>query len=118
MIDRELLEFAAIANGINGKWDEGRGIVVLDENSAYCWDPLIDNNATFILAAKLGIIINPGIFPKYAYNDDIFTATVEAPRYLIPVLREDWSVIDENQMAVIRRLVVTMAAEIGRRKND
>jgi hypothetical protein len=116
--DRELLELAAKAYGITRKWENGRGIVILDENGAYCWDPLIDDGDAFRLAAKLGIIITPGIFPKYLFNDDIFTANVEAIRNYLPALYADWTINDGNQMEVIRRLIVQAAAEIGKNLND
>lgn len=111
---KELLIFAAKAADIHGEWREGYGIVILDENGAYCWDPWVDDGCAFRLASKLGLIINSGAFPKYPYNNDIFTATVDSPRYSIPILQEDWSVSENNQMEVIRQLIVKAAANIGK----
>lgn len=39
---------------------------------------------------------------------------MDSPRYSIPILQEDWAVSENNQMEVIRQLIVKAAANIGK----
>jgi hypothetical protein len=101
MIDRELLELAAKAAGMNGTAaDFGDRLVFLPDGSSDEWNPLTDDGDALRLAVTLGFI-NPGQWPCAGY--------AEADRMLKETGNVDW-------YAVTRRSIVRAAAAIGESK--
>lgn len=97
--DRELLELAAKAVGLDATWrpnvaEGGEWLAVVDGNNWTEWNPLTDDGDALRLAVKLRLDIEHGnealsVFGcKVAYGDDPFAAT--------------------------RRAIVLCAAQIGR----
>lgn len=94
MTDRELLELAAKAAGIEGSWHE--------QNSAYAsptgwlmpnghtWNPLTDDGDAFRLAVKC------------------------LPFHTLQYSREDYDHCQQDPYAATRRAIVRAAAEIGK----
>jgi len=110
MTDRELLELAAKAAGINGWFIEddewlGTGITFTDENDCnQCWNPLTDDGDALRLAVKLEMEVNQS------------TSRVKAPdrshvkpRYVVVPIEDD-----DDPYAATRRAIVRAAAEIGK----
>lgn len=118
MTDRELLELAAKAAGIEIKgWSDDRpytsskssfGNGFVSWNPVF-WNPLADDGDALRLAVNLGMNIVRGYFavtaeiPPEAEND--------------PGVSEDWPYADDPYAAT-RRAIVRAAAEIGQRIND
>ena len=105
MNDRELLELAAKAAGINGWFIEddewlGTGITFTDENDCnQCWNPLTDDGDALRLAVKLGVDI---------YVDD-GKSEVWVTEFNHPIEH-----FDNDPYAATRRAIVRAAAEIGK----
>ena len=104
MDDRELLELAAKAAGIDGAyrvWYPGNEPIVtvsvgIQSGDGFSlWNPLVDDGDALRLAVKLNIIVHPG----FAY-----TPTGKLINY------RDHA----NRIAATRRAIVRAAAEIGR----
>lgn len=104
MTDRELLELAAKAAGIQGRYELG---VIWCKNpfgDEYGFNPLNDDGDALRLAVKLRLQVTPG-----TYNSDEFT-----------VYRAGYAECHEHvhyqqdQCAATRRAIVRAAAEIGR----
>lgn len=59
---RELLELAAKAAGIEGEWcdctDCGEGGILTPNDFGKQWNPLTDDGDAFRLAVKLGLVLN------------------------------------------------------------
>lgn len=109
MTDRELLELAAQAAGIEGKWGEiiKNGEDEIDcsdmffiEDSEYgsIWDPLLDDGDALRLAVKLSIDI------CFGANYVIARGSVQMP--LVNNANDPY--------AATRRAIVRAAAEIGK----
>ena len=106
MTDRELLELAAKAAGIELVWHGDTDPFCFAETVAGIkWNPLTDNGDALLLAATLGIDIEwraDGRVAAYRHataNGHCFTA-FESSR--------------EDRTANVRRAIVRSAAEIGR----
>ncbi|WP_393946503.1 hypothetical protein [Pseudomonas fluorescens] len=111
MNDRELVEMAAKAAGVHGRWGDivhvGEDKVDLtdlffvddDENGAV-WNPLDDNGAALWLAVKLAIEISP-----CPYTDSVICEPKGNPNSTITV-----EALDEYGT---RRAIVRAAAEMG-----
>ncbi len=104
MIDRELLELAAKAsgvepasfNGVDVGWHvPGRGIG--------SWNPLTDDGDALRLAVKLEIAINP-------FAGKTVVAHTESGR----LGHKKWDCWDDDPYAATRRAIVRAAAEIGK----
>jgi hypothetical protein len=100
MTDRELLEAAAKAAGID--WADGHESTGLRDQNGKVWNPLTDDGDALRLAVKLNLL------PRQGVN-------------LVSVLRPDAGWNDENysdhagdKFAATRRAIVRAAAEIGR----
>jgi hypothetical protein len=108
MTDRELLELAAKAAGIDARRLPNAWPHRFDDDQ---WDPLIDNGDALRLAVKLGIDVS---FPLYRKCDP---PTVHAGRYWDPYV-SCWYPFEEKKgedpYAATRRAIVRAAAEIGR----
>ena len=112
MTDRELLEFAAKAAGIEPDWYE-RGIAINHgngkddyHNDAWVdiWNPLNDDSDAFRLAVKLSLNVN-------IYN--LVVSYENADEYIEKHFPE--GVIYDVAEAT-RRAIVRVAAEVGREK--
>ena len=104
MTDRELLEAAAKAAGIEGPYTAGsNGEWVFHEPRRKNWNPLTDDGDALRLAVKL--LMNIDIFPGRAF--------VHCPK---PGGAGDYDEDekDGDTYAATRRVIVRAAAEIGR----
>ena len=94
MTDRELLELAAKATGVELKYDTFGQSENADR--VYCyWNPLEDDAEALQLAVQLGFVVEPGKCWHSHYG---------------PVFGED---VLMGVMAATRRAIVRAAAEIG-----
>ena len=98
MTDRELLEMAAKAAGIDCDAQIDNGTVVTAGEAPSFWNPLADDGDALRLAVKLGFI-NPGQWPCAGYQ--------EADRMLQETGEVDW-------FSATRRAIVRAAAQIGK----
>lgn len=110
-MDRELLEFAAKAAGIDLQWETP--FVAIGDFAQFphnaetgdCWDPLTDDGDALRLAVKLGILVSP--------NENGKT---------IAALPTDDDMVNHHMIerhgddpyAATRRAIVRAAAEIGK----
>lgn len=94
MTNRELLELAAKAAGIDVFWHAGWNSLALKRNNQ-AWNPLTDDGDAFRLAVKLHLL--------YGINDDILN------HYLAIEFSLD------DPYAATRRAIVMAAAEVGKR---
>lgn len=111
MTDRELLELAAKAAGIELDWDvpprsppwriTGEGE---DRGPAAPWEPLTDDGDALRLAVKLGIEV------KYDRRSEVY-ATYEGGEWEYP---EEDAEHNGDRFAAARRAIVRAAAEIGK----
>ena len=98
MNDRELLELAAKAAGIEvGRYDDGAGFNYPDTNA--WWNPLTDDGDALRLAVKLRIEIRLGPHDAMAHQG---------------FRRSHAESYGSDQYAATRRAIVRAAAEIGR----
>lgn len=100
MTDRELLELAAKAAGIELFWHSGWNLLVI-ERTHRAWNPLTDDGDALRLAVKLGI--------------DLMHTNIHEPKVHAMA---DWEVevvedSIEDPYAATRRAIVRAAAEIG-----
>ena len=109
MTDRELLEAAAKAAGIDAQWDcPERGMMVLtpDGFDTMSWNPLTDDGDALRLAVKLGLRFcgagNGGDVSVVGHSFDALGVVV-MPN-------------NDDPYAATRRAIVRAAAEIGRSK--
>lgn len=94
--DRELLEWAAKAAGIDF---EGRISKYTNGEEYFGWNPLTDDGDALRLAVKLGISMNQTPISIYAAS-------------YAGVIRQENQ--DDNPYAATRRAIVRAAAEIGK----
>lgn len=112
MTDRELLEMAAKAAGIElGRWD---GTSFMRKDSMYSWNPLIDDGDALRLAISLRLVI-------HIWDDlsDISVAKTLPGGDDPDPTSNDWLSEDTHShngypYAATRRAIVRAAAEIGR----
>jgi len=103
MTDKELLELAAKAAGIEIKWATQIGIGTRpDEVFSMGWNPLLNDGDALRLAVKLGIEIDLWIKRKM---------TIASSMGLDESIYEDHG---EDRYAATRRAIVRAAAEIGK----
>ena len=98
MTDKELLEYAAKAAGLNVGTDEGM------YDDLKCWNPLTDDGDALRLAVKLGFIVD--IDTEEHYTEIDFTSNYE-----------DKSVSDGHGFdatEATRRAITRAAAQIGK----
>ena len=102
MTDRELLEAAAKAIGINelrGAGTKHHCYYVTGEETAVKWNPLTDDGDALRLAVKLEMLVDPVNRVVAGYLSDI----------VVEIDSEN-----ENIYEATRRAIVRAAAEIGR----
>ena len=104
MTDRELLELAAKAAGIEGTWDRYADVFVPQEGRIF-WNPLNDDGDALRLAVKLRIklIFRTNLNGEFVYADA--DGVMFQPQPAKP-----------DPEAATRRAIVRAAAEIGRAK--
>lgn len=103
MTDKELLELAAKAAGVNcgiEEFSNGR-CVGTNEYNEIVFDPLTDDGDAFRLAVKLRLPILDG------FNGTVETGNAKSGR---PI----WELLGDDPYAATRRAIVRAAAEIGR----
>lgn len=110
--DREMLEYAAKAAGITGKYGHApddyyykgntEGILTtLPDGQLYVWNPLTDNNDAFRLAARLKIQVAFGTF-----KDNVASAY----KFGTPAVEVENTDIE----AAAREAIFLMAVDIGK----
>jgi len=114
MSDRELLEMAARAAGINLLWDGDNPKEVVQhwsgnpedggETRDYGWNPLDDDGAALRLAVDLQLLMNIGTEATFANNK----VNGEQDKWA----REQHK--DSDPLTATRRAIVRAAAEIGK----
>ena len=104
--DRELLELAAKAAGLEAKpaYHENGDGCGLSVAPGYYWNPIDDDGDALRLAVKLRLQITPD-----TYNKNEFTAYLAGWAESM----ERWSTLQDDYAAT-RRAIVRAAAEIGR----
>jgi len=109
--DRELLELAALAAGIQYEWHQGCGealhLTAQDATAIY-WNPLRDDGDAFRLAAFLRLTV---------YHD-VLAVIVKHKQYSWEWMGE---MVDEDcgdRNAATRRAIVRAAAEIGKQMKE
>lgn len=109
--DRELLELAAKAAGVNGEWDDAySGIVTVRgaDGQAFCvWNPLREDGCALRLAVKLGM--NLALVPGRAFAVAACGFDVNG----VPQV-EVVEPHGDDALPATRRAIVRAAAEIGR----
>lgn len=104
MTDRELLEMAAKAAGINLQWMGGA--VEVRDGIITAWNPLFDDGDALRLAVKLGLTVHVDYFSE----DGDCTRILDAGGELM--LRSMH--FADGPEAATRRAIVRAAAEIGK----
>ena len=103
MIDRELLEYAAKAAGMQHKWAMG-GMYV--DSQAGIWNPLTDDGDALRLAVKLGLDVEMhGCNAMHPY-----ACAFDCMHNIAEEVQPD----DGDPCAATRRAIVRAAAEIGK----
>lgn len=96
MSDRELLEYAAKAAGIDWDAQMDNGTIVIAAEAPIFWNPLTNDGAALRLAVKLNMTLAVGI------------ARSDAGEFT------EFDMCDTDPDAATRRAIVRAAAEIGR----
>ena len=101
MSDRELLEFAAKAAGIDVRWYQGDCLRVADKCNGFAgkWNPLTDDGDALRLMVKLDIVPRLINSVAFAWKDGIC---------------DTQELVASDPYAATRRAIVRAAAEIGR----
>ena len=115
MNDREMLEYAAKAAGIDGVWQDWDGMdirygfsqSIYSKDEGY-WNPLDDDGDAFRLAVKLNLSV------KYDTLSDGSIVQVAAPWH--ESFSDNWwnEWLDDDSKNATRRAITRAAAEIGR----
>ena len=112
MNDKEMLELAAKAAGIDGKpvahFGQLIGIVkgkMMSHEGDEFWNPLTDDGDALRLAIKLDLSIHT------FYNDGVSSACSGVPYFV-----DEEVIHDGDPYAATRRAIVRAAAEIGKEK--
>ena len=109
MTDKELLELAANAAGLNLDFDSytainlHRPMASLGETNWFAWNPLTDDGDALRLAVKLQIIV--GRYDNYVNASPLHDGSKEV------VI---WNHNEKDHYAATRRAIVRAAAEIGK----
>lgn len=110
--DRELLELAAVAADIEGRYFDGSSAIhtgIYRAKHRYYWNPLASDSEAFRLAAALNFDVCINIcFCEVAWVDLERSETFE--------VSEDWGGGDVelgDRMEYIRRAIVRMAAKVA-----
>lgn len=112
MTDKELLELAAKAAGISGKYYEFacESGIIDDHLDCGFWNPLTDDGDALRLAVKLGLTIaNEHLSSGVTYCTD----HDETDYPIVRSMPEPLDQIHETDYAATRRAIVRAAAQIG-----
>ena len=102
MTDRELLELAAKAAGIDCVWNgDTFEYKPRFETNWVVWNPLTDDGDALRLAVKLGLDVRNGLYTDMVFVDCFGIDAVEIE-------------YDDDPCAATRRAIVRAAAEIGK----
>lgn len=120
MTDRELLELAAKAAGLNlAEYREERNSMYFpfpsELTDGHWWNPLTDDGDALRLAVRLGIGVTPyPIFakPKHSVIAKIYQSHLDLYRGVSTAI-EIIELYNNDQYAATRRAIVRAAAEIG-----
>ncbi len=107
MSDRELLELAAKAAGIEVWWNGRTCFVLKTKVATHEWNPLTDDGEALRLAVKLRLVIDPVARPQDGSEPSAAVWCQPARRYITEPFRDD-------PYAATRRAIVRAAAEIVR----
>lgn len=103
MEDRELLELAAKAAGLDAWWSETFGFMLLRSDGNRKWSPLVNDGDAARLAAKLMMSVEIS-----EYEQSTYAYAGKVPRvYACEMWRDD-------KYAATRRAIVRAAEEIGK----
>lgn len=112
MTDRELLELAAKAAGIELKWHHSDGDAYARRNGDYwaCWNPLTDDGDALRLAVHLRLAIHHGF--SLGSQGAFGVVSVWGPYQAI----DQGTVIKDqaDRLAATRRAIVEAAVNMGR----
>lgn len=122
MTDRELLEYAAKACGIDGAYGVAsddyyydgnvEGILtILPDGQSYVWNPITDDGDAFRLMVKLSLLIAP--IPYQPGINAYGAVGVSWPGQRFDL---DYERFTDDPLAATRIAIVRAAAEIGRSK--
>ena len=100
MTDREMLEFAAKAAGIDVSFIGPLGVYTR-KTETKPWNPITDDGDAFRLMVRLRLPIRDGL------NGTVETGNERSGR---PI----WELWEDDPLAATRRVIVRAAAEIGR----
>ena len=108
MSDRELLELAAKAAGIDVRWYQGDCLRVADKCNGIAgkWNPLTDDGDALRLAVRLRL--------EPRFIDNSHSNGAEPSRVTLHNFAGIVENIDGDPLAATRRAIVRAAAEIGR----
>jgi len=109
MTDRELLEAAAKAAGIEVWWNGRTCFVLKTKVATHEWDPLTDDGDALRLAVKLSLLIAP--IPYQPGINAYGAVGVSWPGQRFDL---DYERFTNDPYAATRRAIVRAAAEIGR----
>jgi hypothetical protein len=99
MTDRELLELAAKAAGIEAAWSDGEGLVCRnDAGYRFFWNPLADDGDALRLSVTCGLVV------------DCSRPSAGEPYKQHAIWRDETM----SNAELTRRAIVRAAAEIGR----
>ena len=116
MTDRELLEQAAKAAGLDGEWSEAYKSFHINTaplRNFVLWNPLTDDGDALRLAVKLGLCVIRETIRKPIVSVVCNLKTFNQ----LTAYRLAWEPLTENDpYAATRRAIVRAAAEIGEKK--
>lgn len=118
MSDRELLEWAAKAAGVDGKWVDGQSLGWFVASNGRPWEPHLDDGDALRLAIACGLSIEP-----YPYYSETKHSVIVKQRRRGDQMREMnptevVEVYGNDPAAATRLAIVRAAASIGKQKGE
>lgn len=113
--DRELLEKAAVAAGIEGRYFDGSSAIhtgIYRANHRYYWNPMASDSEAFRLAAAL----NFDVCINICFVEVVWVDLERSETFYVS---EDWGAAEVDlgdRMERIRRAIVRMAAKVADHK--
>lgn len=108
--DRDLIEAAAKAAGIAGRWNEARGFNLRTDVWPKIWNPLEDDGDALRLAVRLGMEVYIDTHPDGCDCTEAQSVTARTPENAMRSIVSH----DGDAAAATRRAIVIAAAEAGR----
>ena len=112
MTDRELLELAAKAAGIDWDAQMDNGTIVIAAEAPEFWDPLTDDGDALRLAVKLGLLVDCDSVVLQGCQVEAVSGMSSHEDNYVHILEK----YGNDPYAATRRAIVRAAAEIGRKK--